>query len=365
MHRRSGWLLAFTLAWAGAATATTLPKRLIGDYGFWSRTQTPPYSSAQIPFNKLTHINHAGVSFAADASLLVPDGFLEPELIQRAHAAGVKVLLLLGGDFPAISANPALIPVLVGNLQTFLTHYHYDGVDIDWEYPESSADRSAFIALFQQMRAVFPAPAYVLSAYVAPWGGSGYGLPDVLPSLDYLSILMYDCAGPWTDDGQLNSAIFPDPRNPQPYECAPGGTVEHAADIFLLDYHVPPAQLNMGTPFYGYLYGTVDSLYGNCDPACTNTNVPSENYGTFIKQRVNQLGWTSYVDPYAQVPYLLRTDGGPGYITYDDPTSTYKRVYYSLWQRGLGGTFMWSLDADYDGHSQDLLDAMYAATTAQ
>jgi hypothetical protein len=23
---------------------------------------------------------------------------------------------------------------------------------------------------------------------------------------------------------------------------------------------------------------------------------------------------------------------------------------------------MWSLDADYDGHSQDLLDAMYRAT---
>jgi hypothetical protein len=28
--------------------------------------------------------------------------------------------------------------------------------------------------------------------------------------------MMYDCAGPWTDDGQLNSAIFPDPNNPEP-----------------------------------------------------------------------------------------------------------------------------------------------------
>ena len=30
--------------------------------------------------------------------------------------------------------------------------------------------------------------------------------------------------------------------------------------------------------------------------------------------------------------------------------------------RGLGGTFMWALDQDYDGHSQDLLDAMYKAS---
>jgi len=62
------------------------------------------------------------------------------------------------------------------------------------------------------------------------------------------------------------------------------------------------------------------------------------------------------------VPYMLRTDGKDGYITYDDAFSTYYRVWYSDWKRGLGGTFMWSLDADYDGHSQDLLDAMYWAT---
>ncbi len=59
---------------------------------------------------------------------------------------------------------------------------------------------------------------------------------------------------------------------------------------------------------------------------------------------------------------MLKTDGTDGYITYDDAASTYLRVLYSDWKRGLGGTFMWSLDADYDGHSQDLLDAMYAAT---
>ena len=71
--------------------APPLPKRLVGDYGYWSRTQTPPYSAAQIPFNKLTHINHAGVSFSADGTLSVPQGFLEPELITLAHANGVKV----------------------------------------------------------------------------------------------------------------------------------------------------------------------------------------------------------------------------------------------------------------------------------
>jgi hypothetical protein len=46
------------------------------------------------------------VSFDASGTLPVPSGlqneFIEPELHDRAHAAGVKVLLLLGGDFNAL-----------------------------------------------------------------------------------------------------------------------------------------------------------------------------------------------------------------------------------------------------------------------
>jgi len=34
-----------------SSAAQQLPKRLVGDYGYWSRTQTPPYSAAQIPFD--------------------------------------------------------------------------------------------------------------------------------------------------------------------------------------------------------------------------------------------------------------------------------------------------------------------------
>jgi GH18 family chitinase len=66
--------------------ADGLPKRLVADYCYWSRTQNPPYSSAQIPFRKMTHLNHAGVSFNSDGSLsgprvgLEPTGAINPEL---------------------------------------------------------------------------------------------------------------------------------------------------------------------------------------------------------------------------------------------------------------------------------------------
>jgi chitinase len=354
--------------WAGAqqALANHLSKRVVGDYVYWSKYNNPPYGAAQIPYRKLTHINHAGVSFDATGTLTVPQGFIEPELNNSAHAAGVKVLLLLGGDFVGLEASGSM-QTLVDNVAAFEQQYAYDGVDIDWEYPASSGDRAFLVNLMVSLRA--SNPNHVLSIDIAPWGGYGYDLRLLQLSLDYFNIMMYDCAGPWTAHGQLNSAIFWDPHDSAGYECMPGGSVELTADYFLKQ--VPGAQLNMGTPFYGYHYANIHQVFGLCpnaqftaDGECDGT-VVSGGYGLTLKPLINRNGWKAIYDPIAMVPYMLKVDGSDGYITYDDAFSTYYRVWYSAWDRGLGGTFMWSLDADYDGHSQDLLDAMYSASTGR
>jgi chitinase len=346
--------------------AQKLTKRVVGDYGYWSKYQTPAYGHAQIPYNMLTHINHAGVGFDSLGQLQVPDGFIEPELNNLAHAAGVKVLLLLGGDFTGLEATGA-VQVLVDNVAAFEKQYHYDGLDIDWEYPESTADR---LFLVQFMKLLRESNAdYTLSIDVAPWGGTGYALKPLQLTTDYFNIMMYDCAGPWTADGQLNSPIFWNYHDPDPWECQPGGSVHDAANIFLLQ--VPPKQLNMGTPFYGYFYTNINAEFATCpnaatssDGDCDNPYVLTVNYGPQVKEYLKNVGngWEVHRDPVAMVPYLVHPNGRDGYVTYDDATSTYYRVWYSDWDRGLGGTFMWSLDADYDGHSQDLLSAMYAAS---
>ncbi len=120
--------------------------------------------------------------------------------------------------------------------------------------------------------------------------------------------------------------------------------------------------MNVGTAFYGYEFDGVQSLwnYCNCGP-----NTTSVNYGTYIKQRINKMGWTARFDDEARAPYLLLegTTGQPGFITYDDPESTRRKVEAVLGKYRLGGVFMWDLSADYDGHSQDLLEAMYQTFT--
>lgn len=351
-----------------ASSTPTLTKRLIGDYGYWSQTQTPPYSSAQIPYQELTHINHAGVSFDADGNLIVPSGFIEKALLTKAHNHGVKVLLLLGGDFTGIQSTSGGLAALLANLNVFLTEYGYDGVDIDWEYPASSTDAAFFRSLLLGLRSILPSPQ-LISADVAPWGGTGYDFPDTKGIVDWFNIMTYDCAGPWTDSAQLNSAIFWDNNDPEAYNCQPGGSVKDAIDIYTQQLEIAPAQLNIGTPFYGYVYHQANALWGYCPDSnkaqdCGGS-VESQNYGTFFKQRINAMGWRTYYDPYSLVPYMLKADGSDGFITYDDASSTFYRVWYTYWARGLGGTFIWEIDADYDGTTQDLLDAAFNASQPQ
>ena len=254
-----------------ALSNSNLTKRLIADYGYWSRTQVPPYSADQIPFSKLTHINHAGVGFDANANLTVPSGFLERELLSKGHNNGVKVLLLLGGDFTTLESSPTLTPTLVKNLKAFLVEYGYDGVDIDWEYPTSNQDIAEFRSLMLSLRTALPSPQYLISADVPPWGGD-YDFPETVNWVDYYNVMTYDCAGPWTDSAQLNSAIFPDPNNPEPWDCEPGGSVKEAIDIYVQQLLIPPAKLNMGTPFYGYVYHKANALWGYCpNEDCSNS----------------------------------------------------------------------------------------------
>jgi hypothetical protein len=66
----------------------------VSDFGVQRRTNFLPQAD---PYQL------DGVSFDASGTLSAPSGpqneFIEPELHDRAHSAGVKVLLLLGGDF--------------------------------------------------------------------------------------------------------------------------------------------------------------------------------------------------------------------------------------------------------------------------
>src|SRR5208282_3254250 len=92
-------------------TTVSCGKRVLA---FYVPGEIPDFTSSTIPYNELTHLCEAfiTVNTAGDGSITVPAGYVDANLIAKAHAAGVKVLASVGGGdvtapFISISNNAA------------------------------------------------------------------------------------------------------------------------------------------------------------------------------------------------------------------------------------------------------------------
>jgi chitinase len=156
----------------------------------------------QIQFDKLTHINYAFLTPTADGSItdLTNPSKLD-EIVACAHAAGVKVLISVGGwgwdsQFENFVPDPVVRATFVRRLNEFVAAHSLDGVDMDWEYPDPGASAGNFLSLMRELRAALPKSAELTAAVVAE-GQTGEGiLPDVFPLVDFLNLMAYDGPGP-------------------------------------------------------------------------------------------------------------------------------------------------------------------------
>jgi len=359
--------LLCALASAAVVQTASSPKRLLGYYPEWSKFNNPPYvySADQIPYNQLTHIAHAFVLLTAkaDGTLNVPYKYLEPALISKAHAAGVKVLVSIGGGdgiqgprFNKMARSETTRQAFVKNVHSFLSANGYDGVDIDWEIPNAQ-DTSDCTTLMQELRDELPAGQWIVtmaSPSDPPSYGVGFDIPALAPLVDFFNVMTYDDTGSWAGYAGLNSPLLQDPADP-----IQSGSVKTSMDLYAGTYGVPVSQLNMGFAFYGYEFDGVDALWAACSPC----NANQQNYGDYIKPLIHSSEWQKEMDTAARSPYMVNSTL-PGFITYDNESSTAAKTKYVMKKRGFGGVFMWELSADYDGKSQDLMDAMYKAWAA-
>jgi len=368
--RRSALLItAAVVLLSLAASAQNAPKRLLGYYTGWSKYNNPPYTASQIPYSKLTHIAHAFLLLSpkADGTIEIPAGTLEPALLTKAHAAGVKVLISIGGGdgiegprFNKMALSETSRQAFVTNVRNFLVQYGYDGVDIDWEIP-NARDRSDCTTLMQELRNGLPSPWLISMAVPSDprnWG-QGFDIPALAPLLDFMNVMTYDYYGTWSGATGHVSPIFQSSADP-----SQAGSLKTSMDLYANQYAVPREKLNIGTPFYGYEWDGTDQLWAQCSTCASY----SWNYAPYIKERVNQAGWTRTMDEVAMAPYLTNPDiqgvNLSGFITYDDENTTATKTTYVMKNRGFGGVFMWDLSGDYDGNSQTLLDAMFNAWKA-
>lgn len=338
----------------------------MGYYPGYQRNDMPP---AEIPFDRLTHLAVGAVLPHSDGTLdttfyldATAGPALAADLSKRAHDAGRKSILMVGGagtyDGFSSSASATHRAAFVANLVSFAKAQGFDGLDLDWE-PLPSSDLPNLQALAQDLRTAWPdviltVPVGIINANTdtvdASWGA-------ISQAFDQINIMSYSMAGAW-DGWQSWHHTAIDGATP-----TTPTSIRTSVDAWLTA-GVPASKLGIGAGFYGLCY-------------TSPVTAPNQDLGgaTAIAND-NELAWRKLTGAYysadarhwddaAKAPYLsFSSPTGPlgcTYLSYTDEESLAAEAEY-VHTRKLGGVIVWTINEGHlaDGADKDpLLTALY------
>ncbi len=212
----------------------------------------------------------------------------------------------------------------------------FDGFDVDWEFPASSADRANFTSLLadfrHQLDAVRPGLVLSIAGPNGRWAYQYIDLNQVQQYLTYVGLMTYDYDGPWKSNTGLVAPLYRSSKDPEPNNNA-SATVEG-----YLEAGVQPGKLLFGVPFYGYEWTNVPNLdNGLFEPGAPKGQGAAYNSIVNIESKFQQ-----HRDSISDEPYLY---DGNNFWTYDDTTAIKFKMEW-VRSHSLAGVMAWNLSQD-------------------
>lgn len=132
----------------------------------------------------------------------------------------------------------------------------FDGLDIDWEYPQTQDEGADFVHLLAATRheldvygaSLSPKQRFLLTV-ASPAGPSNYEklyIRNMDKYLDFWNLMGYDFAGSWDKMAGHQSNVFPSIETPESTPFSVDNAVQH-----YITQGVPANKIVMGMPLYG------------------------------------------------------------------------------------------------------------------
>ncbi len=392
-------IVASTGIFAGEKIDGKTNKRIITYYGDWVHYSGQDFfNPADIPLDKVTHVNYAFVDVHADGGLGFMDtyaafdktfgeawdseykGIIGQFQKLRKQYPNTRFGFSLGGwsrsaYFPTVTADPVKRAKLVKEAVNLLRKYGFDFVDIDWEYPGyvrapdmannpndlghpygTDKDGANYVILLKELRqalnqaGITDKKYYEISAAL-PAGLSHMeklDIPGMNKYLDFFNVMTYDLHGAWEPITGHHAALYKTPGSPYS-----GENDKYYGDFAMKYYQaqgVPVHKLIVGSPFYSRGWqgvkddGPLPDLPGLFASASGSATPPgnANYYNLLILEK--DPAFTKYRDPATQTPYLYSKSKGEFY-TYEDEVSAKYRADY-VKSNNYGGIVIWQASSD-------------------
>ena len=289
-------------------------------------------------------------------ALIQPDGTLQPYSTKyltdltnlRIEKPDLKVIMAIGGWGADGFSDAALTPesryAFAREAKKWVDEYDLDGIDLDWEYPGSSAsgiksrkeDKENFTLLIQALRDVLGWSKWIS---VAGSGDAAYirnvEINKIAPLINYFNIMAYDFTA-----GETGANAAKHQANLYPSALALNNS--YSVDGYvqnLINAGMPSTQLLLGIPYYGRFGATL-----------------TKTYDELRKSYLNKNGYQVRWDNDAKAPYIVDKYGNFA-MSYDNILSIYFKGLY-VFENCLGGLFAWHSGMD---RANILSRAMYQA----
>lgn len=276
------------------------------------------------------------------------------ESVLKARKSGVRVVLSVQGygsegeNFSKACSTAANRKTLIDNIIACVELYHFDGVDIDWEYPgyqtgtDVSIDKVNYTNFVTELSNRFHALSsdYIVSAALpgGPWGYKRYELQKVGAALDFVNLMTYDLTAGNTSTH--HTGLY---KSSYTYK---GCTGDETVKNFIAN-GIPAEKLTLGCAFYGK-YVTITNTGNGQGLGATvsgsyKTMTYSKIYANYLNTPANVAKYSFY-DEVSCAAYIYDASNNR-FLTYDSVQSIKVKCEY-VKSNKLGGIMIWELGED-------------------
>ncbi|KAM5544518.1 hypothetical protein V8D89_001416 [Ganoderma adspersum] len=275
-------------------------------------------------------------------------------LIKLAHRNLKTVLSVGGGSYSShftFITDSSKRATFVTSAVQMIEDYGFDGIDIDFEFPDTDARGTGLASLMTELRTAFDdlqkkkgdATPYILTAATSAVVNeyTHMKFPEMDAALDFWNLMAYDYTGSWTDTADNQANLY-------------GGTrTGVSTDKAIKDYisrGATASKISLGLPVYGRSFEDTSGLGASYDGVGSGTT----EAGIYFYRDLPKSGATLHENT-SDVSAYTYDSSKRELVSYDTPSMAKLKAQY-VQSKGLAGTFFFDLSTDKKG-DDSLVDA--------